>query len=98
MSVLVMPHNSSRRYQSALFLARRETSSPRTMPTRASATSLVRRANPARGSRPEPESPRSSSMTTNLLLGPTELASAVGQRVLAGGGLPIVFDLTWGRL
>jgi hypothetical protein len=37
-------------------------------------------------------------MTTNLLLGPTELASAVGQRVLAGGGLPIVFDLTWGRL
>jgi hypothetical protein len=28
----VTPHNSSRRYQSALFRARRETSSPRTMP------------------------------------------------------------------
>ena len=31
----------------------------------------------------------------DLLLGPTQLASPICQRVLAGGGLPIVFDLTW---
>src|SRR5919108_661007 len=60
MSVSVTPQSSNRRYQSALFLARRETSSPRTMPTWANATSLVRRANPERLSVLEPDSPRSS--------------------------------------
>ena len=30
----------------------------------------------------------------NLLLGPTQLAGAIGQGVLAGGGLAIVLDLT----
>ena len=30
-----------------------------------------------------------------LVLGPAELRGAIGQGVLAGGGLPIVFDLAW---
>src|SRR5271170_3531616 len=58
-SVSVRPPNSIRRCQSALLRARRETSSPSTRPTWA-----VSRAKPDRATKPEPESPRSSSMTT----------------------------------
>src|SRR5262249_36183055 len=49
--------------QSALLRASRDTSRPSTRPTRASATSAVRRAKPDRATEPEPERPRSSSMT-----------------------------------
>jgi Resolvase, N terminal domain len=62
-SVSVTPQRSSSRYQSALFLASLETSSPSTMPTRPRATSAVSRAKPVRLTLPDPERPRSSSMT-----------------------------------
>src|SRR5437899_1237785 len=69
MSVSVRPQRSSRRYQSALLRARRETSRPSTIPTCRSATSAVRRANPLRSTMPDPETPRSSSMTTTCCEG-----------------------------
>src|SRR3984957_6496261 len=68
-SVSVSPPRSMRRCQSALLRARRETSSPSTRPTWASATSAVRRAKPDLATKPEPESPRSSSMTMMRSLG-----------------------------
>src|SRR5215470_17725851 len=64
MSVSVRPQRSSRRYQSALLRARRDTSSPSTIPTCPSATSAVRRAKPLRSTIPAPDRPRSSSITT----------------------------------
>src|SRR5439155_27102396 len=47
-SVSVIEHRSSRRYQSALLRAMRDTSSPRMMPTCDNATSAVMRAKPLR--------------------------------------------------
>src|ERR1035438_1372447 len=67
-SVSVMPHRSSRRYQSALLRARRETSRPSTIPIWPKATSAVMRANPERLADPEPDKPRSSSMTITCSL------------------------------
>ena len=64
MSVSVTAHSSRSRYQSALLRARRLTSRPRMIPTRPRAISAARRANPLRSAVPEPERPRSSSMTT----------------------------------
>ena len=58
-----MPHRSSRRYQSALLRAKRETSSPSTMPTRPRATSPIIRVKPERLAALAPEIPRSSSIT-----------------------------------
>jgi len=52
-----------RRGQSVLLRASRDTPRPSTRPTRASATSAVRRENPERATEPAPERPRSSSMT-----------------------------------
>src|SRR6266516_5621459 len=56
------------RYQSALLRATRETSSASTMPTWPSATSAAMRANPERSANPEPDTPRSSSMTVTCCL------------------------------
>ena len=88
-----MPHSSSKRYQSALFLARRETSRPRTIPTWASATSLVRRANPERLSVVEPDKPQIFIDDDHLLFGPTELRGPIRQGVLAGGRFAVMLDL-----
>ena len=61
--VSVTPQRASSRYQSALFLASLETSNPSTTPTRPRATSAVSRAKRVRFALPDPERPRSSSMT-----------------------------------
>ncbi|MDQ2945138.1 MAG: hypothetical protein M3Y27_04220 [Acidobacteriota bacterium] len=68
------------------------------MPTWVSATPLMRRANPERLFVLAPDSPRSSSMTTTLLLGPAQLTGPVGQGVLASGGFAVMLDLAWGGL
>src|SRR3954453_15037498 len=64
-----MPQRSSKRYQSPLLRARRETSSPSTIPTWPRATSAVRRAKPPRLPALAPERPRSSAMTTTRAAG-----------------------------
>src|SRR5271169_1262764 len=67
--VSVRPQRSSKRYQSALLRARRETSRPSTIPAWPSATSAVSRAKPLRSIMPEPETPRSSSITRTCCAG-----------------------------
>src|SRR5918996_2382175 len=63
-SVSVIPARSSSRYQSALERASRDTSRPNTIPTRPRAMSAVIRAKPERAVPAEPETPRSSSITS----------------------------------
>src|SRR5215472_1896006 len=67
--VSVMTHRSSKRYQSALLRASRETSSPRMIPTRPRATSEAIRVNPPRLATLAPDTPRSSSITITCSLG-----------------------------
>src|SRR5271165_1606833 len=97
-SVSVMLQRSNRRYQSALLRAIRETSRPNTMPAWPSATSAVMRANPERSANPEPDTPRSSSMTITCSLAPTQVLGLLEQRILARRGLAVVLDLSRGGL
>src|SRR3974377_1225936 len=78
-SVSVRPARSMSRCQSALLRASRDTSSPSTRPTRASATSAVRRAKPDRA--------------TDPILRPAKLTCLGRKRILTLGRLAIVLDL-----
>src|SRR5215469_14153183 len=89
--VSVTPHRSNKRYQSALLRAKRETSRPSTIPARPIATSVVRCAKPERSTHPEPDRPRSSSMTITCSL--AQLADFFHQIILPSGGLAVVGDL-----
>src|SRR5262252_7364381 len=96
--VSVMLQRSNKRYQSALLRATRETSRPNTMPTWPSATSAVIRANPERSANPEPDKPRSSSMTITCSLAQPSSWCFLTQSILAHRGLAVVFDLGRGGL
>src|SRR5262249_37986159 len=54
-------------------------------------TSAARRPKPERATSPEPESPRSSSITTNALRGPSQVGRLVNQCILAICRFTIVF-------
>src|SRR5262245_43828485 len=95
MSVSVTPHSSSKRYQSALFLARRETSSPRT-DANVRQSDFTSEASKARTL--VAAGARQAEVFVNhdhLLFGPTELASSISEGVLASSGFTIVLDLAW---
>src|SRR5215472_15602980 len=93
-----MLHRSNRRYQSALLRAMRETSRPNTIPTRPRATSAVMRANPERSANPEPDTPKSSSMTITCCLAQPSSCAWSTKAYGRACGLAIVLDLSRGGL
>src|SRR6516164_9646149 len=98
MSVSVRPQRSSRRYQSALLRARRDTSRPSTIPTCPSATSAVRRAKPLRSTTAGARQAEVFVEYDGLLCRPAKRGCLGDQGILALHRFAIVLDLSGGGL
>src|ERR1700676_2446859 len=97
-SVSVRPPRSMRRCQSALLRARRETSSPSTRPTWASATSAVRRGEAELPQKAGTGEPKILIDDDDAIIGPAKFTGFGGKRILSIGRLAIVLDLGGARL
>src|SRR5688500_16767139 len=97
-SVRFTAHRSSSPYQSRLLRARRDTSRPKTMPARPSATSATRRSKPVRSTLPLADVPRSWSITMMRSSCQPKLSCAHLQFVLPLLALEVMLNLVLRRL